>query len=502
MMHRIILCVFPDRLTASVWVLGRLRHCERFPGDLAGRARFAHFLHAHAGVPVDLVTDLTEEDYHVEVLPHTRGLTRRALIRRKTEQLYRNTPYRAACAVGRMPDGRRDDVILWVVLNTDESLMPWLEILRAQHAPLASMVPLSLLSGALLRRLALDIPQVLLLEFRCSGLRQSWFERGRLRGSRLVPGVRAQDSGRCAAETGQTRRYLESMRPALDEQMAVLVLAPDDESDAIAHALASTDPPMECLSFDPEQLGTRLRLDRALLREFPELLYMQLLWRHGAPVNLAPAECMQDFRLGRVRRGSIAAIAAVLAAGVVFSVVQTVARAEHLARADAVRAEAQRWEQFQPRAMEPSAAPWHGSALQSVVASVQAIRVQRQTPRRMLHVAGLALHGAPGITLRRLHWKHGPSDNGSGPWVEAGWLEGEIAFVAGRELTAQELIAPIVARLRRDPGVAQVRILPAPAAPPVRSGWQGSTRTPLPASREPAARFLLHVVLKPAEPQP
>ena len=96
MVSKIVLCVFPDRLTAGYWRMGRLVACTAFTNDEQGHADCRDFLTAYPATPVYLIVDAVEEDYRVETFPHTAGSAQKALLDRKLNQLYRTSTYRAA----------------------------------------------------------------------------------------------------------------------------------------------------------------------------------------------------------------------------------------------------------------------------------------------------------------------------------------------------------------------------------------------------------------------
>ena len=137
MSDKTLLFISANHFHAYTWKKGVLSESLRFNDNPGGREQFAAFLHSHKN-PTYLLTDFIEEDFRYEIVPHLRGGERSALLQRKFEQYYRNTPFRQALVLHRQEDGRRDDEILFTALTNPALILPW-ELKAGATAPQVSI---------------------------------------------------------------------------------------------------------------------------------------------------------------------------------------------------------------------------------------------------------------------------------------------------------------------------------------------------------------------------
>jgi hypothetical protein len=202
-----------EQLRAYEWRRGRLSPGPLFGAGRAGLAAFSAYLEGREEQPAWLVADLIEEDYQRATLPHVGGKGGRALIARKLNQLYRETPYRYAAVQNRDPDGRRDDHVLFSALTNPAALQPWVQAMEQRRIPLAGIHSLTALGAALIKPLALDYEHLLLVTQQAAGLRQSYYQDGRLKFSRLTPALDRDGAAlNIVAETEKTQQFLTSTR--------------------------------------------------------------------------------------------------------------------------------------------------------------------------------------------------------------------------------------------------------------------------------------------------
>ena len=116
MSSKTLLFLGSESFHACTWKGGRLSAAQYFADSAEDKERFAGFLRANPH-PCYLLTDLVEEDFRHETVPHLRGRDRAGLIQRKFEQFYRNTPFRQASLLQRQKEGRRDDEMLFSALT-------------------------------------------------------------------------------------------------------------------------------------------------------------------------------------------------------------------------------------------------------------------------------------------------------------------------------------------------------------------------------------------------
>jgi len=134
-------------------------------------------LQIYATLRTYLVTDLVEEDFRLDTIPHLRGSDRAAVLERKLGQIYRASPFRHAIVQGREEDGRRDDKALLHAVTNPDLLKPLLSILERLRTPLQGIYSSAVLSGLLLKDLAIVFPHTMLVTIIPDfGMRQTYFK--------------------------------------------------------------------------------------------------------------------------------------------------------------------------------------------------------------------------------------------------------------------------------------------------------------------------------------
>ena len=203
-----------DRLSASLWHGGTLRDEGQFPHDEAGVAAFSEYLARNRKSNYYLLADIPEEGFQIEALPYTQGADRRALLTRKLGQYFYGSPLATALSYGREKSGRRDEKFLFTALTRPQLFEPWLAALRAAEAQVAGVYSLPLLGADLLAKLSAP-ERCLLISVTRGGIRQSFFENGQLKFSRLTSMASsgaAEIAAGCAAEAAKIYQYLLGQR--------------------------------------------------------------------------------------------------------------------------------------------------------------------------------------------------------------------------------------------------------------------------------------------------
>lgn len=207
---KLLLFLGADHLHAQIMANGKIALQRGFTASPEGQENFAAFLQ-EAKHPTYLLVDLIEEDFRQETVPHLIRHNRSALLERKFEQFYRNTPFRQATLLQRQKSGRRDDDMLFSALTNPALIKPWLDIILAQQTPLAGIYSVPQISAPLVK----DHPSnhLLLISWeKSAGLRQTYFSGHRLQISRLTPvhaGLTFQSA--VVSELTRTYQYLKSL---------------------------------------------------------------------------------------------------------------------------------------------------------------------------------------------------------------------------------------------------------------------------------------------------
>ena len=157
----------------------RIAARREFAVSGAGIAEFEHHFARQQVASTHFFVDVADEDFRLDTIPHVGGSDRAAVLGRKLQQIFRNTPYRYAQMQGREAEGRRDDRVLYTAVTNPESLRPWLEVLDRLKAPLEGVYSAAVFSSVLLQELDLDFPHTLLVTFTPGeAMRQTYFKGG------------------------------------------------------------------------------------------------------------------------------------------------------------------------------------------------------------------------------------------------------------------------------------------------------------------------------------
>lgn len=198
-----------------------LTYVKHFQADIEGQQQFAEYIRQDLRTPVAWLVDTTQEGYQINFLPHVFGWDRYNLLMLRKQRLFEYTPYSYAVIQGRESQGRRDDRVLFMALNSAALLQPWLDIVLGQGIPITSICSLPLLSQCLIKYFP-ESPHTLLVThtprmsaYSTQGLRQSFFLNHQLQLSRLIP-LDSQDTLGYADyvinQIVKTQHYLESAR--------------------------------------------------------------------------------------------------------------------------------------------------------------------------------------------------------------------------------------------------------------------------------------------------
>lgn len=321
---RRILLVDANRLTAYLWRPGHTQHEAGFVADPAGLAAFSEYLRTCRSSLFYLLADVAEEGFQVEEVPFVRGRDREALIQRKLAQYYYGTPLAMAISLGRTTEGRRDERLLFSGLSSYGQFEPWLLAMREAEAQLAGVYAVPMILAEAVSRQMAGIPQALLISASQAGLRQTFFDHGQLRFSRLTPVANSIDelADACATETDKMVQYLTGQRMiARGTPLPTFVLAHPAEFPIIGrHCNNSEKSVFEFL--DLVTLSRQHGQSRAPGNSMADSLLLHLLATRTPRQQFAPAEDRHFFRLWQLRFGLHAAGVGVLAASLLFALVR------------------------------------------------------------------------------------------------------------------------------------------------------------------------------------
>jgi len=514
MADKILLCISATQAMVAHRRGRTTVRCEIFHADEEGLSAFAALLAALPRAIAFVATDVVEEDYRFDTLPHATGSDRAGLLARKLKQYYRNTPYVAAVSRGRVGERRRDDHYLFTALTNPAVVEPWLAIIAKRGLPVAGVYLVSTLTATLVRTAGYDFPRMLVVAPHSAGIRFTFYKGGEFLISRLSRGNVSGDSKKTfASEISSTRAYLASLRlDALDEPLTVVFLDHDDRLAQVVENVAAEVPNLQCVRVNRETLLQQLRIAPEHLNLGLETTYLALLAEKVPDANLAPAGVTAEYRQHQRRSAIYAASAALGVAGVLWTgynlwhAHDLGAQTEQTARVTAAT-------QTQYRAItrEFPAAPTTSDNLVNAVEIYKKLSQSIRSPLPFMSIVSRALEPTPEIFLQEINWNYGTEDINAdaggraaqpdaapvattGALRQSGYIAGEIRPFHGDYRAAIDIINGIASRLSQDPAVAEVRVVKHPLNVNPGLALSGNTRDA--ADNAGIADFKITVVLK------
>ena len=293
-MARHFLYLTNTRLVSLVARRGRIVARREFAVAGAGAAAFERYCAGLAKEPMHIFTDLAEEDFRLDTVPHVGPRDREAVLTRKLSQIFRNTPYRHALLQGREAEGRRDDRVMYTAITNPEVLRPWLDVIERLKVPLEGIHSAAVFSSVLLEELDLVFPHTLLVTFTPGdAMRQSYFRDREIKFSRLTPIdlEEGQTVGTMLAEeTTRTWQYLDSLRHfGAEDRLEVCVLIHRSDRPAVEAALRDFAQ-LQYRLMDIEQVATKLALKSPPLDSTAEEVMVHLFLMRRTENHFASSE--------------------------------------------------------------------------------------------------------------------------------------------------------------------------------------------------------------------
>jgi hypothetical protein len=307
-----------ENLVSLVAHGGRITGRTVFPVSAAGQADFERHIQDLRSVPTHVITDLAEEDFRLDTIPHLGTRDRDAVLARKLSQIFRNTPYKHAFAQGREGEGRRDDRVIYTAITNGEILRPWVEMLERLHIPVEGIHSSAVFSGRLLAELHLVFPHTLLVTFTPGdAVRQTYFRNKEIKFSRLTP-VDLEEGETLgemlSGEVGRTWQYLDSQRSfSPTDRLEVCVLIHPKDRSTVEPVLRDYDQILYRL-LDIGQVAAKLGLKPPPVSSSAEGVLAHLFLRRPATNHFAAPE-LRRFAVLRSTRNAIG-----ITAGAIFAV--------------------------------------------------------------------------------------------------------------------------------------------------------------------------------------
>lgn len=295
---------------------------SEFVPNLEGLAAFAGYLGTHRTSLFYLLADVTDESFQLEDIPYVQGRDRNALITRRLSQYFYGTPLTTSIPLGRASGGRRDEKILFAALTRPDALAPWLDVLRQGGSILAGVYSVPLVLATCAPRWLVSQEPALLLTLTTSSVRQSFFDQGKLRFSRLTPlATRSptEVARACASESLKTYQYLvgQHLIPR-DAPLRTVILAPGEQQPAIQeYCHGSSYLIFEFIGLAETAHRDKLKTPAGNLTA--DALLIHELAQKTPAQQFAPAAERRFYHLWQIRFALTAAAAVILASGLLFS---------------------------------------------------------------------------------------------------------------------------------------------------------------------------------------
>jgi len=508
------LLFFPGhRILAYEWRSGAFRRIEAFDPDEAGRERFRQWLREAPRTPVQMLLDVIEEEFHIDHIPHVIGRERAHLYKRTARKHFRNSDFTYITSQGRQREGRRDDRVLVAGLTNPDLLRVWLDVLAEEQVALKGIHSLPLVGEYLLPHLgAQRAGRVLVVSQQVpSTLRQSYYENGRLRFSRLVPGRYdgvAEYADFVHDELHQTLHFLENQRfRGQGRPVDTYILADSDGHDALRDRLADSEV-VNCHLVSLADLAERMG-DRDGPGPYADRIFAQLLLRQRRPANhYGLARLRHFFFVQRTRVGlRVLAGAAVLAAVAVAGGTWLQGRAYESGIVQAQAREARFQQLYEQRLSQLDEFDYRAVDVKNAVDLMTDVsRAVRQTPEPIMNRLGTLLAEHSALTLDRLDWaradgvgsdsdrtvgRSDPNDPAAGPVVEVG---GRVTRFDGDYREAIARFDQFVQTLRAT-GLGSVSVERAPFDLGPGSGVSGDSGTTASTPTDQTGEFVLQLRL-------
>ena len=276
-------------------------------------------LEKFATTPTYLVTDLIEEDFRLDTIPHLRGSDQEAVLDRKLGQIYRASTYRHAIVQGRETEGRRDDRVFLHAVTNPDLLKPLLGLLDRKRVPLEGIYSSAVLSSRLLKALDSFFPHTMLVTIIPDfGLRQTYFKNEQIKFSRLTPIIydESRSVGQLiAAETSRTWQYLDSLRYFEEADALEVCMLLQERDGAMMQEAIRSYPMLRYRILDINDVATKLKVSPAPTSSHAEEIFCHLYARGSLENHFAAPTETRFAAFRRARIAIFGATAAVLAAG-------------------------------------------------------------------------------------------------------------------------------------------------------------------------------------------
>lgn len=407
-------------LTAYRWLPGGPRAEDAFTADQAGLDAFGEYLNQRRSSLFYLVADVADEGFQIEDLPYVGGSDRAEMLKRKLSQYFYGTPLALAMSLGRAKSGRRDEKFLFAGLTGYALFEPWLRAIRDAEAQLVGVYSLPLILAGLIGKLVDDSKPTLLLTVTRAGLRQTFFDHGQLRFSRLTTmgtGMVGEVATACGTEARKIYQYLAGQRLIpRDAPLQTLILAHPKHFGIIGERCPSA-PERQVQLLDIADVARKNGLKALPEDSRGDILFLHLLARRTPADQFAPPAERRPYRLWQTKVVLNTLAAGIFAASMFYAGAQMTSHLELSTANDLLQTEldlGKRRYNNMLQGLPP--VPIGYDNLRVLTDRYEALNRRSPGPEPMLQHIGRAMSKTPKVELTRLEWwiANHPDDNPTG----------------------------------------------------------------------------------------
>lgn len=222
-----------------------------FACDNNGFEQFEFFLSNCTKQKSQLLLDVREEDFIREQVPHVSGADRKELLDRMERRVFRDAEYRFTKPLGRMEDGRKDDLVLFSSLLDNESFNRCMALFYEHATPISGVWSVAFLGERLLAKLKAKEESILLFSRQMrSAVRETLFKKGKLyvsRQAKLDRRIRNEHSAETiatiiASNVEVMQRFLINQRIVMGfEKLHVYSVVEDDHIEKLKQHCANSN---------------------------------------------------------------------------------------------------------------------------------------------------------------------------------------------------------------------------------------------------------------------
>lgn len=412
--NAIVLLINDSGLQLLAWGNGTLGWKQGYRSTPEQLEQFAAALDDYRNVPVIVLTDLIEESFRHDSVVHVTGGDRSAVLKRKLDFVFRNTPYRLAKVTEREAAGRRDDRILMSAITKPDLIDVWVKVLIEKRFAIQSITSIAHLQHNFAKTAKLDQEDFLLLinVEQGSNLRQTFIRKGMVMFSRLTP-MPAIDitllGSDILQETLQLRQYFERIQfVPYEAVLRIQVYSSCDDKILQLEARSTEINRFEV--FDTGPLLASLQVNLQDQTPSPVYYFLGKVLAGQQPDNIyAPPAATKYQDLQSFSRMIWITAAVVMLIGLGISAPPALSVYQQWQQRDTFLAQARPLEaQYDSLTERFPETPIPSSEMQLVVETHQNIEQQVHSPIEALNMISSALALSPGLQLTDISWELGP----------------------------------------------------------------------------------------------